>query len=253
MMYIVMLAEHRNAEPLELVQLYTGIYKRYPQYAEPLYFAAMSLMEAGRSSEGISLLECACEIPFQPHIGAKRGVYTLIPRALCSAYFRTDKEKCVSWLYRNYTKCERPFDFLYESYLRHLHRIVPLIPFVVPVVVYRHHLTAEELRELLSFHPVSFSEEDLRSYRDVVSNYSIQHVLVLDRVDRIPFFPNVGNVHLIVRSEGMQGGVLEPFQTLRSVVGRDADHVERLKESYLTNRTRPLAYTLDRWKGAYRF
>lgn len=253
MMYIVLLAEHRNADPLELVQLYTGIHKRYPQYAEPLYFAAMSLMDVRRTEEGIGLLERAFEIPFQAQLGAKRSVYALIPKTLCGAYFRSDKEKCVSWLYRNYTTGEKPFDFLYESYLRHLHRFVPLIPFFVPVIVYRHHLTKEELHEVLSFQTVSFSEEELRSYRDVVSNYSIQHVVVLDRVDRIPFFPNVGGVHLIVRSEGLQGGLLEPFRSLQAVVGRDAEHVERIKGSYLTHRTQSLAFTMERWKEVFRF
>lgn len=251
MMYIVLLAENRNAEPLELVKLYVGIHKRYPQYAEPLYFSAMSLMDIRQTEEAISLLEIACEIPFQPHLGAKREVYALIPKALCSAYFRTDKEKCVSWLYRNYTKCERPFDFLYESYLRHLHRISPRIPFVVPVLVYRHHRTAKELYDLLSFETVSFSEDEVTSYMDIVSNYSIQHVLVLDRVDRIPFFPNVGGVHLILQTE--TPGVIEPFRSLQAVVGRDAEHVERIKASYLPHKLHPLACTLDRWKEMNRF
>ena len=249
MMYICLIATHRKIDQKELSVMYLGIHKKYPSYAEPLYYASKCLSAQGKHSDAILVLEMASIIPFQPRLSTNFKIYREdIPKELCTYYFNSDTEKCVLWIYTKYTKPNRPFDFLYESYLRYLHRIQPRMPFANLILSYRDTLSAERLEELLSHTILSFSEEELQSYKDIITNYSIQHVLVLNRVDRIPFFPNIKNIHLLVQSDRPEG-TLRNFPSLCSIIARDALHSVQLKQ-FLPSFAE-LVCTLAEWKNTY--
>lgn len=249
MVYITLIAERTHHSPQELLDLYLGIYTAFPEYKEPLFYAAVAASETGNHERAIQLLEKSYYTPQRSEFCDKHVVSEReVPRMLCSYYFRTDLEKCVPFLYKHYIARELPFDYAYENYLRHIYRINSKAAFPTKWVVYSDNLIASDFMEAIPIKDVQvFDESRQKEYRDTVTSYAIDNLLVLNRVDRIAFFPNVTNVYLMLTKDMPEGGSLECFPSLRAVIAKSDDHAVRVRDTYLSSSAGKLLITLDQF------
>jgi hypothetical protein len=246
MVYITLIAERTYHPANELLELYLGIYKIFPEYKEPLFYAALAAADMGQHERAIMLLE-------QSYYSEKRSEFCdkhivsdrEVPKMLCSYYFKTDLSKCVPFLFNHYVSKELPFDYIYESYIRYIFRIHPLALCTSKWIVYSDNLPVEVFQQVIPLQNATVFDgtRDI-AYRATVTSYSIENILILNRVDRIPFFPNVDNVYLLLTKDVPEGGSLECFPSLRAVIAKDEEHAEKIRETYLSPSARRLVITL---------
>jgi glycosyltransferase involved in cell wall biosynthesis len=249
MIYITLIAERTSHEPKELLGLYLGIYELFPEYNETLYYAAVNAAELGYHKKAIKLLEKAYYSPVRAEFCNKHIVLqNEVPKMLCSYYFKTDLQKCVPFLYRHYIANELEFDYVYESYIRHIFRIRPVIDNRTSWVVYSDNLAPTDFRQAIQLSDAMvFDQTQQDTYKLVVTNYAVDWLLVLNRVDRIPFFPNIKNIFLLITKDVPEGGSLECFPALRGIVAKDELHAARLKEKYLSGSAARLVIELSKF------
>jgi tetratricopeptide (TPR) repeat protein len=246
MVYITLIAERTHHSPNEIMELYLGIYKMFPEYKEPLFYAALAAADMGQHDRAIMLLEQSYYSDQRPEFCDKHIVSDReVPKMLCSYYFKTDVSKCVPFLFNHYVSKDLHFDYTYESYLRYIFRIHPLAPCMSKWIVYSDNLSVETFREVIPLQNATVFDgtRDL-AYRALVTSYSIENILILNRVDRIPFFPNIANVYLLLTKDVPEGGSLECFPSLRAIITKDDAHSENIKEKYLSPSASRLVITL---------
>jgi|LauGreDrversion4_2_1035121.scaffolds.fasta_scaffold17862_2 glycosyltransferase involved in cell wall biosynthesis len=249
MVYIALIAEKTHHPEKELVDLYLGIYNVFPEYKEPLYYAALAYSDMRQHDKSIELLEKAYYTPARPEFCSKHVIAQReIPRMLARYYFKTDLEKCVPFLFKHYIQAELEFDYIYESYLRHIFRFSPIVVYPAKWVIYSDNLPKETFQKVFAIEDsVVFDSRDEETYRKLVCNYSVRNLLVLNRVDRIAFFPNVENVFLMLLKDTPEGGMLDCFPALRAVIAKDSLHATRLQEDYLTGSGARLVITTEQF------
>jgi tetratricopeptide (TPR) repeat protein len=251
MVYITLIAERTHHHPKELLELFLGIHKMFPEYKEPLFYAAVNAAEIGEHDRAIELLEKSYYSPQRSEFCDKHVIAEKeVPRMLCSYYFKNNLEKCVPFLFKHYVQRELDFDYTYETYLRHIFRFNPKVLFETKWVIYSDNLSPEDfLTAFPPFRDVSmvFSSAQENVYREVVTNYAVSNLLVLNRVDRIAFFPNVTNVFLMLTKDTPEGGSLECFPSLRAVIAKTDLHETKIKETYLSPSAGRLVITLDKF------
>lgn len=247
MMYLVMIEEVQGLSVTELLRKYLDIHKEYPNQVEPLYFAALCLGRMNQHDDAVVLLESAMKVPYHPGRSLKHIIYENdLPKALCSYYFKMNVSKCAHFLFEFYSGPHRPFDFMYETYLRHVHRICPTITCPYPVVVYQEE--ASPLDHLIPSGAKVYTEDQLSEYIKIVSCYQIEHLMVFNRVDRIAFFPNVKKVYLVILDDVPKGGGLEQFPSLVNIIVKDETHLETVRKSYLHQQCLPIVRYANEWK-----
>jgi hypothetical protein len=171
-----------------------------------------------------------------------------IPRMLARYYFKLDLDKCVPFLFKHYISQELEFDYIYESYLRHIFRFSPIVSYPTKWVIYSDNLPKETFQKVFAIEDsIVFDSSEEEIYQKLVSNYSVNHLLVLNRVDRIAFFPNVENVFLMLLKDIPEGGMLDCFPSLRAVIAKDSLHATRLQEDYLTGSGAKLVITTEQF------
>ena len=249
MIYITLVAERTHYPIEEVFSLYLGINKMFPEYREPLYYAAVAAVEMGNQKRAIKLLEKFYYSDARAEFCDKHILAEIeVPRMLCSYYFATDLDKCIPFLYRHYISRGLRFDYNYESYIRHIYRIDPRAPYPAKWIVYSDNLSPENFRSAIPLgDAISFDESQESVYQTMVTSYSIENVLVLNRVDRIPFFPNVRNVYLLLTKDTPQGGALQCFPSLRGVIAKTTEHAARIRDSYLSPSAAKLLITLEQF------
>jgi hypothetical protein len=249
MIYIAIIAERTHHSSKEVMDLYLGIHQMFPEYKEPLYYAAVAAAEMGNHKKTIELLEKFYYSEIRPEFCDKHILTTKeVPKMLCSYYFKTDLEKCVPFLYRHYVSKDLPFDYTYESYLRYIYRIDPRASNTAKWIVYSDNLSPENFRNALPLaDSVVFDESQERLYQMMVTSYAIENVLVSNRVDRIPFFPNVKNVYLLLTKDTPSGGALECFPALRAIIAKTPEHANKIRDTYLSESAKRLLITLEQF------
>jgi glycosyltransferase involved in cell wall biosynthesis len=245
MIYITMIAESTHHTPKEVLDLYLGIYKLFPEYKETLYYAALIAGQTGDHQQAVKLLEDAYYAERKEMFCAKHIVLEReIPRVLCNYYFKLDLDKCVPFLFKHYIQQDLPFDYRYESYLRLIFRIEPKVIHPTRWVVYSDNLS--EFPFPIEDVSVFDASKDL-VYQSVVTSYTIRALLVINRVDRIPYFPNISSIYLMILKEEPQGDMLEVFPMLKAIIAKDEDHAQRLKEKCLSPAACRLVITLEQF------
>jgi glycosyltransferase involved in cell wall biosynthesis len=245
MIYITLIAERTHHTPKELLDLYLGIYKLFPDYKETLYYAALSAAEMEQHEQAIKMLEEAYYADHHAQFCVKHIILEKeIPRMLCNYYFKLDLSKCVPFLFKHYISRELPFDYRYESYIRLIFRIEPKVIHPTRWVVYSDNLSSFPLP--IEDATVLDSSKDL-VYQSVVTSYSIPSLLVVNRVDRIPYFPNVSSIYFMVLNESPEGGVIDVFPMLKAIIAKDAAHAARLKEKYLSPAAARIVITVEQF------
>ena len=246
MLYLTMIDQIQGKSTSDLLKSYIEIHKEYPNEAEPLFFAAMCLGRLGQHEFAVSLLEEAMKLDFLPGRGLKYCIYENdLPKALCSYYFKLNVSKCAHFLFEFYSLPKMKFDFVYETYLRHIHRISPTITCPYPVVVYKEEDT--ELDYIIPTEAKVYTEQTLSEYIETTTCYQVEHMIVFNRVDRIPFFPNVKKVYLVIIDDVPKGGSLEQFPALINIIIKNNEHLEILKTSYLHENCLDIVRLASEW------
>ena len=228
MLYLALI-EEQQCELLkkpftEVGKMYRMVHEAFPYHAEPLFFAALCHYRQSEHDLAIECLEQAIQIPMKPNVGVKYMIYdNYIPKMLASYYFKTKMDECVRLVMFYYIVPKKPFDFMYESYIRHIFRI---------------DLKAPSPHAVVSYHPkgkynATFSEETLVDYVNYITSYQIEDLVVVDRTDRVPYFPNVKRIHFVVEGSVPKGGMLESFPMLRTIVCQDEAHHEYLSSTFI--------------------
>jgi hypothetical protein len=249
MVYIAMIAE-RTSHPLpEVIELFLGIYKMFPEYKEPLYYAATAATESSQHDKAITLLEKFYYSETRAEFCDKHIISDKeVPKMLCSYYFKTNLKKCIPFLYHHYIERELEFDYTYESYLRYIFRMNPRAPHPSKWVVFSDNLLPENFSIAIPLQNATvFDESQEDQFRMIVTSYAIENILILNRVDRIPFFPNIENIFLLLTKDTPQGGSLECFPTLRAVICKTQEHVDKIRDEYFSSSARKLLITLDQF------
>jgi len=245
MIYITLIAERTHHSPKELLDLYLGIYKLFPDYKETLYYASLIAAEMGQHDQAIKMLEEAYYAEHQAQFCFKHIILEKeIPRMLANYYFKLDLAKCVPFLFKHYINQDLPFDYRYESYIRLIFRIEPKIIHPTRWVVYSDTLASFPLP--IEDATVLDSSKDLL-YQSVVTSYTIPSLLVINRVDRIPYFPNISNIYFMILNESPDGGVIDVFPMLKAIIAKDQAHAIRLKEKYLSPAASRIVITFEQF------
>ncbi len=207
--------ENERRPYTNVCKMYKMIHEAYPCHAEPLFLAALCHYRMQEHDQAIECLEQAIKIPLQKNLGVKYTIYeTHIPKMLASYYFKSRMDECVRLILFYYIIPKKPFDFTYESYIRLMFRIHP---------------KEKSQRKVVSYHPqgkynATFSEETLTEYQEYVSSYEINDLVVYDRTDRVPYFPNIQSIHFVIKEDVAKTDMLEPFPMVKSIVCQDEAH-----------------------------
>jgi tetratricopeptide (TPR) repeat protein len=219
--------------------MYKMTHTVFPYHAEPLFFAALCYYRLGEHDEAIRCLEQAIEIPLKKELGVKYTIYeNHIPKMLASYYFKTRMDECVRLLLFYYIVPRKPFDFMYESYIRHIFRIHPKAP--AP-------------HDVISYHPTGkygamFHEKNLVEFQEYLSSYDINDLVICERADRIPYFPNIKRIHVVLEEDVPKCGMIESFPNITSIVYQDEHHKEYLLENVISPNHKQLLICKDEFK-----
>jgi glycosyltransferase involved in cell wall biosynthesis len=229
MIYLALIEEQRceleKRSTEDVCKMYKMIHEAFPYHAEPLFFAALCHYRMLEHDKAIKCLEQAIQIPLQSNIGVKYAIYeTHIPKMLASYYFKTRMDECVRLILYYYIVPKKPFDFMYESYIRHIFKVHPKAPSPHSVVSY--HSTGK--------YNSMFSEETLSEFQDFVSSYDIEDLVICDRTDRIPYFPNIKRIHFVIEEDVPKGGMIEAFPMIASIIAQDEHHKEYLLQNVIS-------------------
>jgi hypothetical protein len=246
MIYITLIAERTHHSDQELLNLYLGIYRMFPEYKETLFYAAISAGQIGMHDRSIRLLEKAYYTETRQEFCVKHIITQKeIPRLLCAYYFKTNLSKCVPFLFKHYIDQGLDFDYRYESYIRLIFRIDPKIVYQTQWLVY-----SDNLRSFNEIIPIEdsvvFDSTKDEIYQTIVTSYTIRNLLVLNRVDRLPYFPNISSIYLMILKDLPEGGEIEIFPMLKAIIAKDTDHAIRLKD-YLSPSASRLVITLEQF------
>lgn len=237
MMYIAAISFQSNDPVQQRLDLYIGIHKLYPLHPEPLYFAALCLEQMGKNKEAIEHLEKAYEIyttKKSPLLSYRHKICNSdLPKRLCCHYFKTNIQKCALFLLTHYIDKNLTFDFQFESYIRYIYRISPTHRHH-DVIVYSDKLPTDELESVLPEDYVLFTEENVKEYQTVTTSYAIDHVIVIDRTDRIPFFPNVKHIYLLLQERDPDFSIMITFPTLSYFITKDQESKNYLMKEYVS-------------------
>jgi glycosyltransferase involved in cell wall biosynthesis len=249
MMYIASISFMTHDPVGKRLDLYTGIHQLYPLHPEPLYFGALCLEQMGKTEKAIELLEKAYDIytnKKSPLLSYRHKICNIdLPKRLCCHYFKTNVQKCVLFLLTHYIDKNLAFDFQFESYVRYIFKIAPTHRHH-DTIVYSEKLPSEELESVLPEDYVLFTEENVKEYQIVTTSYAIDHVIVVDRTDRIPFFPNVKHIYLLFQERDPDFSLMITFPTLSYFIAKDKEY---LMKEYVsaTDPNRVLDY--DQWRA----
>jgi len=229
MIYLALIEEQKcekEKRPCDKVAImYKIIHDAFPYHAEPLFFAALCHYRLGEHDEAIRCLEKAILIPLRKELGVKYTIYeTHIPRMLASYYFKLRMDECIRLILFYYIVPNKPFDFMYESYIRHIFRIHP---------------NATAPQQVVSYHPTGkygamFHEDNIEFYQRYVSSYEINDLVVCERADRIPYFPNIKRIHVVLEEDVPKCGMIESFPMIASIIYQDEKHKEYLLENVIS-------------------
>lgn len=214
-LHLIMMEESQGGvDTRNVAQLFHDLFMQYPYRAEALFYESLCYQRIGEHEKTIATLEMASQIPFP--INKSLVSYELyekhIPYTLLRYYFVLDKTLCMKTFTRLYKEVIRPiasFDFVVESYFRYVSS---------PYDFINGHV------EFVSYHPLgyyhSYGEATLQAYISLVSTHSITDLLVYDRLDRIPYFPTIQRIHIVL--EEMNGtDTIEVFPNVVSIVYMD--------------------------------
>lgn len=222
MLYLTLLQE-RNEEKsmVPISELYKSIHQAFPKHAEPLFFAALAHRRKSEHKQAIECLEKAVEIKMDQSIGVKFLIYEeYIPKMLANYYFKTNMEECIRLILHYYIIPKKPFDFMYESYIRHIFRICPTHPSTHDIVVY--HKDGK--------YNSTYSDKTYDDYIKEISNYEIKDLIVCEEAELIPYFPNIKRIHYLIEGNDLSG-MIELFPMLHTIICKDDDHKKYLLEN----------------------
>lgn len=229
MIYLALIEEQRceieKRSCTEVAKMYKMIHEAFPYHAEPLFFEALCHYRLLEHDQAIECLEQAIQIPLQSNIGVKYTIYeNHIPKMLASYYFKLRMDDCVRLMMYYYIVPKKQFDFMYESYIRHIFAIHPKAPSQHKIVSY----------QSKGKYNSTFSEETLEEYQEYVSSYDIEDLVVCDRTDRVPYFPNIKRIHFVIEEDVPKGGMIESFPMISSIVCQDEIHKEYLLSNVIS-------------------
>jgi tetratricopeptide (TPR) repeat protein len=218
MIYVTIIHEQEvvknNTSWEPIIKRYLDIHERFPSRAEPLFFASLIYQKNNQDKEAISCLEKAVQIPITDKLGVKHHIYhTHIPKLLTSYYFKTNVSDCVRLIMHFYILPKHEFDFLVESYIRFIFRFQPTVMYEKQVIMY--HPTGK--------YNATFSEHTLAEYINTVSYYQINDLFVCNRIDRIPYFPSIQRIHIVLDTDLPEGNI-EHFPMIQTIFCQDEEH-----------------------------
>ena len=213
-LHLIMMDELHGVDTMIVAKSFHDLFLRYPYRAEALFYESLCYQRLGDHGKAIATLEIASRIPFPIHHSlVSYELYEKhIPYTLLRYYFVLDKTLCMNTFTRLYKEVIRPiasFDFVIESYFRYVSSPLDFIDGHV---------------ECVSYHPLgyyhSYGEATLQAYISLVSTHSITDLLVYDRLDRIPYFPTIQRIHIVLE-EMNSTDTIEVFPNVTSIVYTD--------------------------------